>query len=164
MRVDADLLGPEVQQLAHRSDAGPDADRKRPKQHPGIITAHRVPQQRNQPDEGEEANGEERTKEASSCGHRSLSFWKKARVPSSRSLGAVLRGGDAVMSNWSSAVITPAANSEIAASQPRILANLLVSDWPLRFALLKTLSLPLAMAERSSQQPNASRQPQPANP
>jgi hypothetical protein len=32
------------------------------------------------------------------------------------------------MSNWSNAVITPAANSEIAASQPRIPANLLVSD------------------------------------
>jgi hypothetical protein len=43
-------------------------------------------------------------------------------------LGAVVRGGDAVMSNWSSTVIRPAANSEIAASQPRTPANRLVSD------------------------------------
>jgi hypothetical protein len=64
----------------------------------------------------------------SSCGHRSLSFWKKARVPSSRSFGGVLRGGDAVTSNWSRAVITPAANSGTATSQPRTVARLLVSD------------------------------------
>ena len=68
-----------------------------------------------------------RSREASSCGHRSLSFWKNARVPSSRSFGAVLRGGDAVRSNWSSAVITPAANSEPAVSQPKTLANFRVS-------------------------------------
>jgi hypothetical protein len=127
VRVDGYLLGPEVEQLTHRSNAGPDADRERPKQHPGVATTHRVPQQRNQPDEGEEANGEQ--------DQRGEFLWppvalvlEKARVPSSRSFGAVLRGGDAVMSNWSSAVITPAANKETATSQPRTPANLLVSD------------------------------------
>jgi hypothetical protein len=59
VRVDADLLSTEEHELAHRSDAGPDSDRQRPKQHPGIITTHRVPQQRNQPDEREESNGKE---------------------------------------------------------------------------------------------------------
>jgi hypothetical protein len=32
------------------------------------------------------------------------------------------------MSNWSNTVITPAANREIATSQPRTLAKFLVSD------------------------------------
>src|SRR5919198_4466857 len=83
-----------------------------------------------------------RIRELSSCGHRSLSFWKNARVPSSRSFGAVLRGGDAVMSNSSSVVITPAANRGTAASQPRIPASLRTSDWPVMFAPLKCTPSP----------------------
>lgn len=78
-----------------------------------------------------------RSKEVSSCGHRSLWFSKNALVPSTRSFGGVSRCGEAVMSNARSVVMRPAAKRGIATSQPSILASALVSDLVVTFALLK---------------------------